>query len=550
MLKIIPLGEVGTTVTKNMFVYELEDELIIVDCGIGFPEDSMYGVDVLIPDITSLQESKKKILGMILSHGHDDHIAALPYIIPKLPDFPIFASKLTGAFAQERMNEFGIQKRVEVLDDNRGIRLGNFAIESIKMTHSVPDTRHLIITSPEATIYHGSDFKIDLTPVDGVKPELQKIAMAGDRNIDILLSDCLRSEQKGFSLSESSVYDTIQTAIRNAKGKVIVTVMSSHIHRIQQIVNAAAEVKKKIAFFGRSVEQNTRVAQELGFLKISDQVIVKRNRINRIPDNELCLIVAGSQGQTGSALVRAAQGEHEKIEIKAGDTVIFSADPIPGNEKAVYETVDSFAQKGAEVLYSDSVDNLHVSGHGSAGDLMLLMELVKPRYLMPIGGNYRHMVQYQKLAQQMGNKKENILLLNAGDTIEINENKQVKIGEKIILKNIMVDGLGIGDVGRVVLRDRKLMAEEGILVVIIPIDERQVKLIGEIEIISRGLVYEKQAQDLINRVKSDLNNLINNLTPPVTDWNSVKNKIRMRVEELLSEELERFPIIIPLIMRM
>ncbi len=549
MLKIIPLGEIGTAVTKNMFVYELDDQILLVDCGIGFPDETMYGVDILIPDTTYLEESNKKIVGMILTHGHDDHIAGLPYILPKLPDFPIFASKLTAGFALERINDFGIQKKISLFDDERGMRLGKFSIESAKVTHSVPDTRHFLISTPSASVYHGTDFRFDLTPVGGVRPEFQKISSFGSRGVTILLSDCLRGERPGFSTSESTVRDGISTAMRKAKKKVIVTLMSSHIHRIQQVVDEAAKAGRKIAFFGRSVEQNSRIAQELGFLSLPQHAMINRKKIKNIPDEQLCLILAGSQGQTGSALARVAHGEHDNIDINPGDTVIFSADPIPGNEKSVYETVDTFAQKGAEVIYTDVNDSLHVSGHGSAGDLMLLMELLKPKYMVPIGGNYRHMVQYRKLALEMGYQSDAVFLLQEGQTLEVDHDQNVKKGQTIQLKNIMVDGLGIGDVGRIVLRDRKVMAEEGMIVVIVPIHQHSGEPSGEIEIISRGVVYEKEAKELLDKAKKEVYNVLKEVKAPVTDWSALKEKIRTRIETLLSQELERFPIIIPILMR-
>jgi ribonuclease J len=551
ILKIIPLGGIGTAVTKNMFVYETNEEILLVDCGIGFPDESMYGVDLLIPDTSYLENSKKKIVGMLLTHGHDDHIAALPYVLPKLPNFPIFASKLTAGFAAERMKEFAVERKITVFDDQRGVRLGKFSIESARVTHSVPDTRHFLITVPHASIYHGSDFKFDMTPVDNIPPDFRKISGFGNRGVTILLSDCLRSEKQGFSASESSLADSLTSEIVKSKGKVIVTVMSSHIHRIQQIIDIAAKSGRTIAFFGRSVEQNTRIAQELGYLHIPLKSVVNRRKTKRIPDNKLCLIVAGSQGQPGSALVRAAQQEHENIPITPNDKVIFSADPIPGNEQAVYENVDTFAKLGAEVVYTDVNDELHVSGHASAGDLMLLMQLTNPKFLIPIGGNYRHMVQYQKLAQDLGYSKESVLLPEEGQTLEVAGGNKVKIGETIPLRSIMVDGLGIGDVGKVVLRDRKVMSEEGMLVVIIPMDGQTGKISGDIEIISRGVVYMKESKELVQKAIQEVHQCLRvEVKTPITDWGLVKEKIKNRLKIFLSKELERFPIIIPIIIRM
>lgn len=546
MLKIISLGGI----TKNLFVYESDQEILLIDCGIGFPDDTMLGVDLLLPDTTYLENTKKKIVGMLLTHGHDDHIAGLPYILPKLPEFPIFASRLTAGFATERMKEFGVNRKINLIDDERGLRLGEFAIEAIKVTHSIPDARHFYISSPIANVYHASDFKFDLTPIDGIRPDFQKIANVGRSGVTILLSDCLRSERSGFSLSESSLSTSLESEIRSSKGKVIVTTMSSSVHRIQQVVDSAAKAQKRIALFGRSVESNTRVAQELGFLKLPTKAMVRKNKIRNIPDNQLALIAAGSQGQEGSALARAARGEHRDIKIKSGDKVIFSADPIPGNEQAVYETIDALVHMGAEVVYHNVNDKLHVSGHASSGDLMLLMELLRPKYLVPIGGTYRHMVQYRKLATKMGHQENNTFLLEEGQSLEINLQKEARIGKTISLKNIMVDGLGIGDVGKIVLRDRQVMAEEGMLVVIVPIDEHTGQIIGDVEIISRGVVFMKESKELINKAKQEVYKALKSFKPPISEWRAVKERISTNLEKLFSKELERFPLIIPIILRM
>ncbi|MCH7951693.1 ribonuclease J [Patescibacteria group bacterium] len=547
MLKIIPLG--GMAVTKNLFVYETDEEILLVDGGIGFPDETMLGVDLLIPDTTYLQNTKKKIVGMLLTHGHDDHIAGLPYILPKLPEFPLFASRLTAGFAAERMKEFSVMRRINIIDDVRGVRLGKFAIESIRVTHSVPDARHFVITTPNVSVYHGSDFKFDLTPIDGVRPDFQKIADIGKRGVTVLLSDCLRSERPGFSASESSLNESLEAEIRDTKGKLIVTTMSSNVHRIQQAAQIAARAGRRIALFGRSVEVNARVAQELGFLKLPKQAMVKKKSIRNIPDNQLCLIVAGSQGQEGSALVRAARGEHREIKIQPSDKVVFSADPIPGNERAVYETIDALAHRGAEVIYHDVNDELHVSGHASSGELMLLMELLKPKYLVPIGGTYRHMVQYRKLGEKMGYSADRVFLLEEGQSLEINMRGEARIGETIPLKNVMVDGLGIGDVGKVVLRDRQLMAEEGMLVVIVPIEKQTGKISGDVEIISRGVVFMKESKQLMDKARGEVYTVIKSIKTPIREWRAVKEGIRKRLERLFSKELERFPLIIPIIIR-
>lgn len=548
MLRIIPLG--GMAVTKNLFVYETAKEILLVDCGIGFPDETMMGVDLLLPDVTYLEHTPKRIVGMLLTHGHDDHIAGLPYILPKLPEFPIFASRLTQGFAVERMREFSLDRNISVIDDERGVRLGEFAIDAIRVTHSVPDSRHFVIRTPEASLYHGSDFKFDLQPIDGRRPDFQKIAKLSATGITVLLSDCLRSEKPGFSQSESTLTQSFEHEIRSAKGKVLVTTMSSNVHRIQQAVDTAMRAHRQVVLLGRSIKANARVAQELGFLKLPTHAMLRHKKLGKFKDQELLLIVAGSQGQEGSALVRIAQGEHEEVRIRPGDKVIFSADPIPGNERAVYETIDALARLGAEVVYHDINDELHVSGHASSGELKLLMELVKPNYLLPIGGSYRHMVQYRTLAREMGYADDHLFLLEEGQSLEIGPAGQVRIGATLPLKNVMVDGLGIGDVGKVVLRDRKVMAEEGILVVIVPLEEQTGGIDGEVEVISRGVVFVKESRALINRIKSEVITEVKGMKPPVKEWGAIKDRIRTRLEKLLSRELERFPLVIPIIIRM
>lgn len=548
MLKIIPLG--GMAVTKNLFVYETHNEILLVDCGIGFPDDTMMGVDLLLPDVSYLTRSTKRIVGMLLTHGHDDHIAGLPYILPKLPAFPIFASRLTAGFARERMQEFSLDRPITIIDDERGVRLGEFAIEAIRVTHSVPDSRHFVIRTREASVYHGSDFKFDLQPIDGRRPDFQKIASSGTAGITLLLSDCLRSEKPGFSQSESTLTESFENEIRQARGKVLVTTMSSNVHRIQQAIDTAARSHRKVVLLGRSILANARVAQELGFLTLPTSTILKKNKLKKFKDHELCLIVAGSQGQEGSALVRIAQGEHEEISIRPGDKVIFSADPIPGNERAVYETIDALARLGADVVYHDVNDELHVSGHASSGELRLLMELVKPKYILPIGGSYRHMVQYRKLARQMGYNDDDLFLPEEGQALELGPDGKVRLGETLPLKNVMVDGLGIGDVGKVVLRDRKVMAEEGMLVVIVPLEEHTGRIAGDVEVISRGVVFVRESKELMDLIKREVLTVVKGMRPPVKEWGSMKDRVRTRLEKFLSKELGRFPLIIPIIIRM
>lgn len=548
MLKILPLGGMGN-VTKNMFAYDTGDAILLIDCGIGFPDENMPGIDFLIPDWGWLEDKKSRIAGMLLTHGHDDHIAGLPYILPRIGvEFPIYASPLTLAFAKSRLKDFQIAADFRTINDGVPLQIGPYTVHSIKMTHSVPDTRHFVIEVGNLRVYHGADFKIDLTPVDGVKPDLVKIAALGSRGIDLLLSDCLRSEKEGFSLSESTLTDSFEREIRGTRGKFIVTTMSSNVHRIQQAVNVAAAHNRKIAFIGRSVEQNIRDAQGLNMVKLPKNSIIDKRKMRGVPNNHLCLIVAGAQGQPGSTLVRAATEEHDLVNLQAGDKVVFSADAIPGNESAVYATIDTLSRLGVEVVYPEVSDSLHVSGHASAGEEMLLMELTKPRFLMPIGGTYRHMIQYRKLTRGMGFKDQQVFLLDTGQTLILESKDKARVGETVQLRNIMVDGLGVGDVGTVVLRDRQTMAKDGVVIVIIPLDQESGNLAGTIEVVSRGFVYMKESQALIDGAVIVVKRTLRDT--PKTNWSSVKESVAKTLEDYFYAETKRLPMVLPVVIEM
>lgn len=545
-LKILPIGGIGG-VTKNMYLYEYENQIMIVDCGIGFPTQGMLGVDVLIPDISYLEDKKDQILGILLTHAHDDHIAALPYILPELPQVPIYGSNLTIGFAADRLKDFRQPADFRPFPDQGPLQLGPFQIEPIKMTHSVPDTRHFAIHTPVGTIYHGSDFKIDLTPVDGVIPDFQQIARLGEKGVLCLLSDCLRSEKMTHSYSESILTETFEREIRGVRGKFIITSMSSNVHRIQQAVDVAINHGRKIAFIGRSVEQNIKTATRLGFFRLPQKAIVNKKRINKIRPQDLCVIIAGSQGQPESSLSRAALGQHTLISINPEDKVVFSSEPIPGNEDAVYTAIDNISRIGADIAYSDVDDNLHVSGHASAIEQQLLMALTKPKYLLPIGGTYRHMVQYQKLAGQMGHHPNTVFLLGDGDTLELNPDRVTR-GSKLKLKTVMVDGTGIGDVGTIVLADRKTMSDSGMVVIVIPVGSDG-QLRGRVEVISRGFVFMKKSGELIDQIEQGVLDTLDKHQDSLGDWKSLRRVIEGEIGDLVYKETERSPLILPVLMQ-
>ncbi len=553
-VRIVPLG--GTNhVTRNMFVYEYwpdqgEIERIVVDCGIGFPEEEMLGVDLVLPDVSYLQGKEKTLIGAIFTHGHDDHIGAIPYIFPKLFSnlraLPLFASRLTAGLIESTVKDFGLNLNINVTEDNTLYKLGHFSFELVPVTHSVPDTKHVLIYTPIGTFYHGSDFKFDFTPVDGKAADLQKMALAGKKGILCLLSDCLRVEKEGFTPSERLIEETFEKEINNCQGKFIVTTISSNIHRIQQAVNVAARHHRQVVFLGRSIEENLKVAQRLGFFKIPQNVYLKKQKINTIADHKLCLIVAGSQGQEDSALVKIANNIHERVKIKPGDKVIFSVDPIPGNENAFYQTIDKLSKLGAIVSYSDILEDLHVSGHASSGELKIFLSLLKPRYLVPIGGNFRHMNHFKNLSLNLGFNKESTLILRDGQIIAFDETGKVHFEEILDLKTVIVDGLGIGDVGRIVLNDRKKMSEEGIVVVVIPLKRDKKRLLAEPEIISRGFVFMRMAKDLIQEAKMIVRKILER-RKNLEDWQEIKNEIEKELQLFFFKETQREPMILAVI---
>ncbi|MBU0618933.1 ribonuclease J [Patescibacteria group bacterium] len=540
MVKIIPLGG-SDRVTKNLFVYEYQDEQLIVDCGIGFPEQEMLGVDLLIPDVSYLVKNPKKIHGIVLTHGHDDHIAGLPYILPQLGQVPIFASKLTAGFVKDTLADFKIAAQVEIIKETDQLELGSFKIEPIHVTHSVPDSFHLAIHTPAGLIYHGSDFKFDLTPVDGWSSNFQKIAQLGNQGVLCLLSDCLRVERPGFSLSESTLKDNFTREIRKSKGRFIVTTISSNLHRLQQAVDVAVSFGRKIAFVGRSMEKNIQTASQLGFFRLPKKMIINKKKINDFPAHQVAVMIAGSQGQTNSSLVRAANNQHPFIRFGSGDRVIFSSDPIPGNEQSVHRTIDQLLRLGTDVVYSEVTEDLHVSGHASQGDLKLLIELLKPQYLIPIGGSFRHLHFYRRLAQEMGYQKNQTFILRDGEAIEFDQAGKTQIKKAVELKDIFVDGSRIGDVGPVVLADRQKLAQDGIVIIAVPFNQQNQQPVGEPEVISRGFVFMKTSGRLIEEIKTQIKT---HYAQKVLDMAKFRNQIETDIYSLLLSETGRKPLIL------
>lgn len=545
-LRFVPLGGV-IGVTKNMYLYELYlneelQDILIVDCGIGFPQDKALGVDFVIPDINYLLDKKDKIRGILLTHGHEDHISALPYHYNALGRPPMLTSNLTAHFIKNKFKEFSDVVDPQILSFDKVYKFGSFECNFINMTHSIPDIVHIVIKTPVGNIYHGADYKLDLTPPYGDPPDFYKITKAGEEGVLVLLSDCLGSLREGLTLSENVVGQTFEDEMRKTKGKFIMSTFSSNISRIRQCVEAAVKFNRKLVFMGWSMKENTTIAQQIGYLPIPEGFILKEDEAMKTPPNKVCMIVAGSQGQYNSALAKLAGGRHRMVKIKPGDKVVFSSDPIPGNEPGVYDIIEDLVLLGASVVYSEIQDNLHASGHGNQDDMKFLMRFVKPKYFIPIGGTVRHQRGYQQLAVDLGFKKENVFLLNEGETV-IFEKQKARLGSVIKTEAIYVDAYGVGDVGNSVLRDRKTLSEEGIVVVVITVD-REGQVVHEPRLVTRGFVFEQGEDELFSKAQKVLDKAFKNHHEKLLHPDTLKRELGGQLEQFFFEERGRRPLVI------
>lgn len=543
-VSFIPLGGVGD-VTKNMYLYEYQDSILIVDCGLGFADETMLGVDLLLPDISYLLRTKKKIVGMVLTHGHEDHIGALPFILPQLPQIQIFATPLTSALANEKLKEFGVHNQVKAVQfDGPELKLGDFNISFIRVTHSVPDTSHLFIKTPVGNFYHGSDFKFDLTPFDGKNTELQKMVDASKSNILCLMSDCLGSEKEGQSPSETTLLDSFEKEIEDCRGKFILTTYSSNVSRLNQAIEVAKKFNRQVCFVGRSLIKAKEVAQKLGYMKLKQGMEISVEQLKNYNDKNLLLLVAGSQGQENSAMSRIANDEHKEIKLNSDDVVVFSAEQIPGNEVAINSLIDTIAKKGTKVVYSKISDDFHVSGHGYSFDIMLLMSLIKSKKLIPIGGTFRQMVAYKALAKKLRYEDSNILLIEDGQKVTFSGDN-VFLSEKIEVRNVYVDEISGEEVEGYVLRDRQKLSEGGIVVLIVEIDSATGQVVNTPQIIARG--FTASDQNILN------NKLIGELRKPLSKKGRVVNWVHLRrliseiSERSIYRELRRRPLVLPVV---
>jgi ribonuclease J len=548
-LKFVALGGLGE-IGLNMAAFEYGDDIVIVDCGLMFPEPYMLGIDVVIPDISYLLERADKIRGILLTHGHEDHIGALPYVLRDLNP-PIFGTALTLGFVKEKLKEFDLAEKTDlrVVRPREMIRLGEFYIEFIRVAHSIVDGCALAISSPEGVVIHSGDFKLDQTPVDGELTDLATFSRYGEEGVLALMADSTNVEREGYTLSERLVGDAFAEIFPRCTGRVIVAAFSSNIHRVQQVVEAAEKTGRKVLLNGRSMIANVQIARELGYLKIPDGLLIDLKEMGRLPKEQVCMITTGSQGEPMSALTRIAMDDHKQIKLEEGDTVILSSRFIPGNEKTISDLMNHLYRRGAEVIH-EKVSEVHVSGHASQEELKLLHNLVRPRFFVPVHGEYRHLVKHTQLAHRVGTPKERTILAVNGDVVLFSDGEGC-IVDHVDTGRVFVDGKGVGDVGNVVLKDRKHLSEDGMVVVIIGINQVSGEIIYGPDIVSRGFVFEDESQQYLEEAKKvvlDTLALVN--TEVLSDWSEVKLEVRRVLRRFFNKTIERRPVILPLILEM
>ena len=547
-LKIIPLGGIQE-IGKNITVFEYEDEMVVVDCGLSFPDDDMLGVDLVIPDITYLEKNVDKIKGLVITHGHEDHIGAIPYLLKKI-NLPIYATRLAAGLIRNKLEEHKLLNSTELHEVIQGqtIKFGrNFKVEFIRSTHSIPDSVMLAITTPAGTILHTGDFKVDYTPIDGKIMDFGRIAELGNQGILALMADSTNSERKGFTMSESSVGEVFDKLFLHCTKRIVVATFASNVHRVQQIVNAAVREKRKIAVCGRSMINMITTARELGYIKCPENIFIDIDMINNYTDDQLVIITTGSQGEPMSALTRMAAGDHRKVKITPNDLVIISATPIPGNEKFVSKVIDDLMQIGAEVVYS-SLEDIHVSGHACQEEQKLILSLAKPKYFIPVHGEYRQLIAHSETAQSMGIDKDNIIMLQNGRVLEINE-EGAELTGTVPNGRILVDGLGVGDVGSIVLRDRQHLSQDGLIVIVLTMDSSTGEVVAGPDVISRGFVYVRESENLMDEVKSVVKHEIRKCEEKgIREWSTIKSNVRENLRDYIFTKTKRNPMIIPIIM--
>lgn len=546
-LRIIPLGGLGE-IGKNITAIEYEDEIIVIDCGISFPDEDMYGIDLVIPDIKYLLDNKDKVKGLFLTHGHEDHIGAIPYILKQI-NMPVYGTKLTIGLVESKLKEHDMLSKTNLIPISPGesIKLNKLIIEFIRVTHSIAESCALAIHTHIGIVLHTGDFKIDYTPIDGKVMDLNRIAQLGQEGILLLMADSTNVERAGHSLSEKIIGETLNRIISNANGRVIVATFASNIHRMQQIADASMMYNRKIVFSGRSMENISNVAMDLGYLHIPEESIVGIEDLNRYPSDKITIITTGSQGEPMAGLSRIAYGSHRHISIEQDDLFIISASPIPGNDKLVSRVINQLYRKGVEVIYED-LEDIHVSGHAYKEELKLIHTLVKPKYFMPVHGEYRHLKHHSDLALKLGMDKSNVFTLETGQVLEISQDKAIAT-EKVHTGVVFVDGIGVGDVGNIVLRDRRDLARDGMVTIVVAINKETYSIVSGPDIITRGFIYARESEDLIKKIKDVAKEEIEIcLENNIIEWQVLKSGVRKSVEQLLYHKTKRRPSVFPIIM--
>ena len=544
-LRIIPLGGLGE-IGKNMTAFEYGNDIIVVDCGMGFPDEDMYGIDIVLPDFSYLKNNAARIRGIILTHGHEDHIGAVPYVLKEI-DAPIYTTPLTAALVELKLEEHDLLYNTQIFTKKAGstFRLGNFVIEFIHVNHSIPDTVALAITTPLGTIIHTADWKIDVTPISGGMIDLVRLGELGNQGVLALLSDSTNVEKPGHSDSERKVGATFDKLFMGCDKRIIITTFASNVHRLQQIIDVAAKYKRKVAITGRSMENVLRVSGVLGYMNIPENTMVDLDKVNKLPRDQVVVISTGSQGEAMSALYRMAFSEHKQIRVDGEDRIIISASAIPGNENTISRVIDELFHKGAEVIYDRHTD-LHVSGHASQEEHKMMLALVKPKYFIPVHGEYRMLVKHAEIAKQMGVQPKNIVIAENGSVIELTK-KSISVSDSVAAGAVLVDG-SQGEVGSVVMRDRRRLAADGMLVVILPYSEYDHKLIGAPEIVTRGFIYVKEAEEMMDELKRVVMETVESCdNQHITDWSAIKSRVKSNLSGYLFKSTRRSPMILPVI---
>ncbi len=544
-VRIITLGGLEQ-IGMNITAFETENSIIVVDCGLAFPEDDMLGVDLVIPDVTYLKDHREKVKGFVITHGHEDHIGALPYILKEL-NVPVYATKLTMAIIENKLKEhnlLGLVRR-KVVSYGQYINLGDFRIEFIRTNHSIADSAALAIYTPAGVIVHTGDFKVDYTPVYGDSIDLARFGELGKKGVLALMADSTNVLKPGFTMSEKTVGETFDTIFaENEKNRIIVATFASNVDRVQQIINSAHKYKRKVIVEGRSMVNILEIAVDLGYIKAPDNIIISLDEMKNYTDDQIVLITTGSQGEAMAALSRIAASIHRSVTIKPGDTVIFSSNPIPGNEKSVSKVINELSMKGAKVIFQDA----HVSGHACQEELKLIYSLVRPKFAIPVHGEYRHLLRHSELAQEMGIPKENVMIMSSGNILELKEDGMKVVGD-VQAQGIMVDGLGVGDVGNIVLRDRQHLSENGLMVVVLTLERGSNQILSGPDIVSRGFVYVREAENLMDECLEIVNIALDRLSDRgISDWGRIKSEIKDSLNDFLWKKTKRNPMILPIIM--